>query len=278
MLGTKSADTYFASAMGFGTIGVSQRATAVAGYLQSVCAGDSIDGCPLLPVTIPVNKIICDGNNRPIDSGEAWARYVVHKVPLCGNAPGNVGWLDWFPPAGGASELGCSIENPNNPPFDLPSWQHVNQTGNVNGGGGNCDGEGLDSVEDEIREYNGQIVYIPQFDVTVGRPITPRRTTRRWRSQTSTDALKMISMAETATTSGIGSRALPTSSCARPPSPNAAGLQGAYIQGNNTRDCESGGNGATWCLVGKFVDILCTGPSAPVSEVDWLDQGTWVSS
>ncbi|HYL40843.1 MAG TPA: hypothetical protein VET90_06005, partial [Candidatus Binatus sp.] len=36
------------------------------------------------------------------------------------------------------------------------------------------------------------------------------------------------------------------------------GLQGAYISGNNSATCDTG-NGATSCLVGKFVDILATG-------------------
>ena len=58
-------------------------------------------------------------------------------------------------------------DTPDNPPFDLPSWQFVTQTGNTNGGGGNCpDGYNAGTVEKEIRDYNGQIVYIPQFDVT----------------------------------------------------------------------------------------------------------------
>ena len=109
VLGTKSSDTYFASAMGFGAIGVGQRATAVSGYLQGVCDAAEGNACALLPVTIPVNQMICDGNNRPIDSGQAWARHVVYKVPLCSNSPGNVGWLDWDPKAGGVNELVCSM-------------------------------------------------------------------------------------------------------------------------------------------------------------------------
>lgn len=88
-------------------------------------------------------------------------------VPLCKGAPGNVGWLDWDLPAGGAAEIVCSIVNPDDPPIILPSWQYVAQTGNTNGGG-NC--TDLDTrinytgVEEALRKYNGQVVLIPQFD------------------------------------------------------------------------------------------------------------------
>ena len=62
--------------------------------------------------------------DKPLNTSTSWARHVVYKIPLCGNSPGNVGWLDWSPPGGGGEDgLACAIENPNNPPFDLPSWQ-----------------------------------------------------------------------------------------------------------------------------------------------------------
>jgi hypothetical protein len=47
--------------------------------------------------------------------------------------------------------------------------------------------------------------------------------------------------------------------------PSAAGCggrEGAYIQGSNAAVCDTG-NGATSCLVGKFVDILATGTVGP---------------
>ena len=64
-----------------------------------------------------------------------WPWNTVLTVPLCKSNPGNVGWLDWDPPGGGASELVCSIVNPDNPAIALPSWQYVAATGNTNGGG-----------------------------------------------------------------------------------------------------------------------------------------------
>jgi hypothetical protein len=44
-----------------------------------------------------------------------------------------------------------------------------------------------------------------------------------------------------------------------PSIPECQGSQGAYMQGSNQAECESGGNGATSCLVGQFVDILGSG-------------------
>ena len=259
VLGNKDSRTFFASAMGFGTIDVGQRATAVAGYLQGVCDASQGNACAMLPITIPVNVVTCDGQNKPLNTSEPWARHTVYKIPLCGNSPGNVGWLDWSPPGGGASELACAIENPSNPPFDLPSWQYVMQPGNVNGGGGTCDGEGLGSVEDEVREYNGQIVYIPMFDVICGPGPgdEPDHTQVEVPSNYGCDPDDLDG--------GNGNNlwyrfpSLAYFELCDPSIPECNGNQGAYMQGNNQAECESGGNGATSCLVGQFVDILGSG-------------------
>ena len=91
--------------------------------------------CAVLPVTIPVNTVTCDGSNDARPNGDPMGLERRLHVPLCKNDPGNVGWLDWNPPAGGASEIVCSIINPDNPAIMLPSWQFVAATGNMNGGG-----------------------------------------------------------------------------------------------------------------------------------------------
>src|SRR5205823_2960487 len=72
------------------------------------------------------------------------------------NGPGNLGWIDWTPKAGGTSEIIDSILHPNNPPITLPSWQYVTQTGDPNSQG----------IEDALRTYDGRVVLVPQFDVT----------------------------------------------------------------------------------------------------------------
>ena len=130
---------------------------------------DQGDWCAVLPLTIPVNTRRLRRQQRPRPGQHAWPWNTVLTVPLCKAAPGNVGWLDWDPPAGGASEIVCSIVNSDNPAIILPSWQYIAATGNTNGGGGCADvdtGVEYRGVEEAIRKYNGQIVLIPQFDMT----------------------------------------------------------------------------------------------------------------
>ena len=258
VLGTKSSNTYFASAMGFGAIDVGQRATAVSGYLQSVCAAeDGANGCPLLPITVPVNLVTCDGQNRPISTSSPWPRNVVISVPLCKADPGNVGWLDWYPPAGGAGDTSCSIDKPDNPPIDLPSWHLVPATGNTNGGGGTCeDGRDIDQVEDELRDYNGQVVYIPMFDVMCGEEPDHSQVEVEPTYGCPPDELD----------GGNGQNLwyrFPSVAYFQLCDPSLAecnGAQGAYIQGAHAAECDpSGGNGSTSCLIGKFINVLSTG-------------------
>lgn len=250
VLATKNVGTYFAAAIGLADVDVSQRATAVAGYLQGVCDASLGNACALLPVAIPVNAVTCAGNNDPINSGIPWSRHTVYKVPLCNGAPGNVGWLDWDPPNGGASELVCSIVTPDNPPINLPSWQYVAQAGNTNGGGGPCGA----SVESAIRNYNGQIVLIPQFDVMCGDDPNHAQVATGPNYGCPPDELD----------GGNGSNLwyrMPSFAyfeLCDPALPDCTGLQGAYIQGSDAAVCDTG-NGATSCLVGKFVDILGSG-------------------
>lgn len=249
-------DAYVARAIGMPTFSISTRATAVTGYLQGFCDASEGIYCALLPVAFPVNVINCNGTNapNPTDTGTPWTWNTVVKIPLCNNSPGNVGWLDWTPPYGGAGELVCSILAPNNPAVDLPSWQFVTQTGNQNGGGGAC----AMSVEDAIRTYNGKIVLVPQFDLTCSpAPSQP-------------DPDSSLPAVVTPPNFGCPPGALGgqgTQLWYRMPSfaffelcspSTCSGLQGAYISGSNASTCNTG-NGATACLVGKFRDILATG-------------------
>jgi len=249
VLGGKDVPAYVAGMVGLTSFDVGQRATAVSGYLQGYCDATEDEQCSLLPVTIPVNEVTCDGQNRPVTTGEPWARYHVYRIPLCRSDPGNVGWLDWTPPAGGASELVCAIVNPNNPSITLPSWQYVSQTGNPNGGGGPC---GM-SIEEALRLYDGKVVLIPQFDATCDDDPDNSQVNSPPNFGCPAGAL-----------GGHGQQQwyrMPSFAFLELCSPTTAGcdgLHGAYIQGNDSAVCDTG-NGATSCLVGRFVDLLATG-------------------
>jgi hypothetical protein len=254
--GTKVVNTFVARAIQINSFTVTTQATAVAGYLQGYCSASQGQYCGILPLTIPVNVMTCSGNNSPNDTGTPWTWNVVVKVPLCSTAPGNVGWLDWTPPAGGTSELVCSILHPNNPAVDLPSWQFVTSTGNVNGGGGSC---GM-SVEDAVRTYDGQVVLIPQFDLTCN--------TRNGDPDPSSSQPAVITPPNYGCPNAVGGGngqnlwyRMPSFAFFELCDPSVTGCgtySGAYIQGSDASVCDTG-NGATSCLVGKFVDILATG-------------------
>ena len=102
------------------------------------------------------------------------------------SSPGNVGWLDWDPPAGGVERARVLDPHPRQP-GDQPAVVAVRQRppATSNGGGGPC------SMSDRGRDphVRGQVVLAPQFDLTcnhrqrhrpgqhVSRPSSPPRTT-----------------------------------------------------------------------------------------------------
>jgi hypothetical protein len=268
VVGQINVGTYVARSIGIPTISVNTNATSVAGYLQGFCAASEGVWCAVLPVTIPVNTVSCDGSGNLVDGDHYWDWNKVVIVPLCKGEPGNVGWLDWTPPSGGTSELVCSIVNPNNPAVRLPSWQYVTSTGNVNSAGASCtdDETGVvyNGVEGAVRKYDGQNVLIPQFDMTCrtknnqpdpnseppdvnnapnfGCPNTPDGGDGQniWYRMPSFAYFQMCD----------------------PSIPDCAGRHGAYISGSNAAECNTG-NGATSCLVGTFIDILSSGTVGP---------------
>ena len=124
-------DTIIAGVMGFQNLTARAPATAVTGYQGDTCPADS--GCVVLPVTFPTTIIDCDGSNNIVQQTPAtdWpSPSAVTVVPLCSNGPGNVGWLDWTPTAGGASELRDAILPPgSNPYLEWPQWFYVVSTG-----------------------------------------------------------------------------------------------------------------------------------------------------
>jgi len=242
-IGKQTFDTFLARIIGFSTFTTSAPATAVAGY-QGSC--DSSAGCILLPVTVPVTIVTCDGQNNPVPAPgnppPTWNQTgQISLMPLCKNGPGNVGWLDWTPPSGGTSELINAILTPSNPDIEWPGWYFVTATGNVNSKG----------VEDALRTYDGQVVSFPQFDNTCdATPTGPGvndcpvghvggNGQNQWYHIAAMGALKFCGNTD--------------ADCA------AAGYaHGAYVNGNNQTPCDTG-NGATACLIGKFVTISTEG-------------------
>jgi hypothetical protein len=258
VIGQKNVRTYLAGAAGISNISVATRATAVTGYLQDYCDSSQGNRCRLLPVTVPVDVLTCDNHNDPQSTGTPWVYGPIYKVPLCQNGPGNVGWIDWTPPNGGVSELVTSVNTPNNPNINLPSWQFVTQTGNTNSA----------SLETALRNYDGEVVLIPQFDLTCnagnGNPQpTPDSTvpaintgpnygcpagglggngTNQWYRMPSFAFFQFCTSTDPACTA-VGA------------------THGAYTNGTNTV-CDSG-NGATSCLIGRFVDVVASGTVGP---------------
>jgi hypothetical protein len=267
VLGQKNVGAYVARAIGIASFDVTQRATAVTGYLQSVCGSSQGDWCAVFPLAISITTLSCDGNGDPVPGTDDWPWNRVVTVPLCKAAPGNVGWIDWDPPAGGSAELVCSIVSSDNPAIILPSWQFMAATGNTNGGGSCTDPEtGVDytGVEEAMRKYNGDTVLIPQFDLTC----------RTYNG----DPDPVSRLPEINQSPYYGCPHLPGGGdgqniwyrmpsfayfeLCHPSDPDCGGRQGAYISGGNAAECDTG-NGATSCLVGRFTNILSTGTVGP---------------
>ena len=230
--GSKTFQSFVSGAIGIGQLTASTKATAVTGLLQGLGSGT------VLPVTAPVFAVTCDktGEAQPVVPPTDWSdlKNVRVIVPLCKNNPGNVGWLDWTPKGGGTSELIQSILYPDNPPIPLPSWQYVTSTGNVNSKG----------VEDAINTYIGQVVMFPNFDLTCA----------------SDPDQSKVSVKPNYGCSDIGGNG--QNQWYRIPQFAAFELEGAYINGNNKAKCDTG-NGATSCLIGKFVDFVTVGTVGP---------------
>ena len=254
-------DTFLAGVIGFRELKTDADATAVAGYITGTCEADA--GCIVLPVTIPVNMLGCDGSNDPSFVTDAEGDKILWDapsdaltIPLCQNGPGNVGWLDWTPnegtpgcPGTGTAELVCVINDPTNPYLSWPGWYKITSTGNVNSGG----------VENGINAYGGQAVMIPQFDLTCDEtPTGPGvegcpegavggHGAQQWYHLAGMSSFRLC-------TDDLGDDGLPLM-----PSCVSAGLtQGAYVSGGPDAVCDTG-NGGTSCLAGQFEEIMYEG-------------------
>jgi hypothetical protein len=207
----------------------------VGGPNTDPCPGSQ--SCALLPITFPTTVVTCDGQNKAVPTTDPWQENVEYIIPLCGHNPGSVGWIDWYPPAGGTDELADEICDPNPPPIDLPDWFEVTSTGNVNAA----------DVEDCLNQYAGQRILMPMFDDTCredpgeGNPCTNPAATgqNQWYHFPAFAVFEL------------------------------AAPKGAFINGDNSAVCEQGNNGATSCLKGRFIDAVSGGtvgvwdPNAP---------------
>jgi hypothetical protein len=263
VIGQLDVNAFVARSIGIPSFRVNTNATSVAGYLQGFCAASEGVWCAVLPVAIPVNTVTCDGNGNLVTGNTYWPWNTVVTVPLCKSAPGNVGWLDWTPPGGGANELVCSIINPNNPAIRLPSWQFVTSTGNVNGGNTCVDAEtGIvyDGVEQAVRKYDGTQVLLPQFDMNCRTNNTDPDPDSNPPAVNTPPRFGCPNLPGTGSGQQLWYR-MPSFAyfeLCDPTMPECGGRYGAYLSGNNAPECNTG-NGATSCLVGKFVSILSSG-------------------
>jgi len=248
--GSQTFDTFLARVIGFSEFTATADATAVVGELTGICPASA--GCGVLPVTFPRSLDTCDGtNHRVIGEGE-WAfldpdvtpltSANLSLMPLCSNAPGSVGWLDF---EGCPNNLASVITDPCNVFINIPSWEHTS-TGNVN------------SLEDELRDFVGPnpgaadeedaIIYIPIFDFTCDQDLADDQPIQNCPSYSSVSGNGSIMWYHIPYWAGFK-------------------LDGAYIGGNDP-ECNqppgnpaAAGNGATGCLKGWFVqEVPAPGP------------------
>lgn len=244
-------DTILARVVGFTQLTSVEDATAVTGYLEGICSAAA--GCNLLPITFPVNVFDCNGSNNIVYNSPPafWTNpSPVTIVPLCSNGPGNVGWIDWTPPAGGTSELRDAIITPSNPALTWPQWFQVTETG------------GPDGVEAAMRTWDGQRVQIPLFDATCDETPSGPGITDCPPGALGGNGPDQYTHIAAMTTFELCGTTIPE--CV------AAGYDhGSYIQGSNGAICNTG-NGATDCLVGRFVTVVYSGQvtAAPGPDPD----------
>lgn len=241
---SKTFETFLVRVIGFDTLTAAADATAVSGYLEEICASDS--DCLVLPVTVPLNGVTCDGSGNVVPSNPVteWPYYNISiTIPLCKDNPGNVGWLDWTPPAGGVDETVTVIGPPTiHPRVAIPSWQFITATGNTN----------RSDLEDALNYYaiNRIPVLIPMFDSTCNTEPDPP-----------SPGLSDVERCPAANVGGTGTQQW--YHVARFVSFLMDHPKGAFIAGSNKGQCEENGNGATACLRGQFIRFVTTGTVGP---------------
>jgi hypothetical protein len=141
------------------------EATAVTGYLQQTCTGNLGGNCILLPIATYSNIVTCDGSGKAVDSGVAYTSLLNQDVmlPICKNASGSTGWLDWSTGNGGVGGLDglrncvqrAASSDPCLPTIQTPTWWEIAQSGGTSSG----------PLEDDLNFYAGEIVLLPIFNL-----------------------------------------------------------------------------------------------------------------
>ena len=222
VIGTRVHETLLAKLVGISVLSVRTDATAITGPVEDPCPEGG--ACAFLPVTFPNTQVTCDGQNKAIPTDLDWELHEDLILPLCGNNPGAVGWIDWEPPNGGDAELAAEICTPTPPEINIPDWFEVTSTGNTNSG----------PVQTCFESWIGKTILVPLFDDTCrinpseGNPCPP------------------------------GEEPSGQNNWYHFPTFAAFYLTGVYIQGNHAAECDTG-NGATSCITGSFEDTSGTG-------------------
>jgi hypothetical protein len=237
VVGSREFTTYVSGVVGINRFTATTDATAVAGYAQTTAFGG------LLPVTFPVLFTRCDGNSLYID-GNKWpvgpSNQVV--VPMCSNGPGNVGWLDWTPTAGGASELATAIAGAKSPPIIWPKWYYITATGSISAG----------PVQAAMESHIGTDVYLPIF--YTNSPSDPVPGTC---NSEPAEPKTQLANCPTANRGGNGSNQwyyIVTIASFH--------LEEVYLNGGDGGACDPGdiaGKNISGCLIGYFTDDVAIG-------------------
>jgi hypothetical protein len=249
VFGHRDSPTYIATIIGINSFAIDTQATAVSTY--GSCGASQ--GCGLLPVAFPVFQTTCDNNGDAvaIQPLTPYLLDVVYKIPLCKNNAGNVGWIDWSPKAGGASEVADAIAAPHNSPISFASWQFVYQPGNVQGSG----------IESAMRAREGDTVRAVQFDHTcagadpdssypiVNDPNQYYGCPAANYDQSGNSANIWYHLHQM-----LGFVLCDTSSA------ECDYLHDAYMGSTgHPTECDVAGNGARTCIIGKFIDLGSSG-------------------
>ena len=262
--GTRTFSTFFVNYLGIPAFTAAAEATAVTGFAIETGFGN------VMPLTFPLILTQCDtggGSNKllhPYGNSE-WpvGPNNIIAMPLCSNGAGNIGWLDWTPPYGGANEIGDYITDPSqSPPVTTPRWYYADETG------------GVTSLDDDMDTWEGEDIWFPIFDAHSDDPSTP-----------TTDE----SFLGTCNTTPTGTQTQ-LSDCPAGDEGLSGGkgwylfvtlgkfhLEHSYIQGNNESECNDAalaspaGVGIKNCLIGYFKERVIAsnmtvgGTTAPTS-------------